>query len=141
MEDSNKKEENSIVENKYISIEDFAKVEIRLGTIVDIEEVEGSDKLYRLTVDFGEEKEVESESGILEKEKHYRNVFSGIKKFTTPESLKGKQFPFVTNLQPRKMMGEYSQAMILAASGEVGGEEVLSLMSPTQNLSNGTLLR
>ena len=112
-----------IVENKYISIDDFAKVEIKLGTINAAEVVEGSEKLYKLSVDFGEEK--------------MRTVFSGIRKFVTIEDLIGKQLPFVTNLEPRKMMGEYSEAMILAASEG----EALALLTPTQKLSNGVKLR
>jgi methionyl-tRNA synthetase len=112
-----------IAENKYISIDDFAKVEIKLGTIMSAEVIEGSEKLYKLSVDFGEEKT--------------RTVFSGIRKFVTTEDLIGKQLPFVTNLEPRKMMGEYSEAMILAASEG----EMLALLTPTQKLSNGVKLR
>lgn len=137
----NKNTENLLSENKYINIDDFAKVEIKLGTIVEAVEVEGSDKLLRLTVDFGEKNEVEDEAGEIKIERHFRNVFSGIKKFVSVDDIKGKQFPFVTNLAPRKMMGEYSEAMILAASGEVEGGELLSLMSPTKTLENGTQLR
>ena len=77
-ENINKTEE---VKNKYISIDDFAKVEIMLGTVMSAEEVEGSDKLYRLKVDFGEER--------------VRNVFSGIKKYVSVDEIVGKQFPFV----------------------------------------------
>ena len=119
-ENINKTEE---VKNKYISIDDFAKVEIMLGTVMGAEEVEGSDKLYRLKVDFGEEK--------------VRNVFSGIKKYVSVDEIVGKQFPFVTNLEPRKMMGDYSEAMILAGSER----ETLALKSPTKALPNGTKLR
>ena len=119
-ENINKTEE---VKNKYISIDAFAKVEIILGTVMGAEEVEGSDKLYRLKVDFGEEK--------------VRNVFSGIKKYVSVDEIVGKQFPFVTNLEPRKMMGDYSEAMILAGSER----ETLALMSPTKALPNGTKLR
>lgn len=119
-ENINKTEE---VKNKYISIDDFAKVEIMLGTVMSAEEVEGSDKLYRLKVDFGEEK--------------VRNVFSGIKKYVSVDEIVGKQFPFVTNLEPRKMMGDYSEAMLLAGSER----ETLALMSPTKALPNGTKLR
>ncbi len=133
------------IENKKISIDDFAKVEIKLGTIVDAKEVEGSDKLLRLSVDFGEEREVESESGNTEIEKHIRNVFSGIKKYVKIEDIIGKQFPFVTNLEPRKMMGELSAAMIMAASEviEVDGEKVekFALLSPTEIMTNGVTLR
>lgn len=119
----NNMEEQIKTESKYINIDDFAKVEIKLGTINTAEVVEGSEKLYKLSVDFGEEKT--------------RTVFSGIRKYVTVEDLVGKQLPFVTNLEPRKMMGEYSEAMILAASEG----EVLALLTPTQKLSNGVKLR
>ena len=95
--------------------------------------VEGSDKLYKLSVDFGEESEIESEGGITEKEKHIRTVFSGIRKYITIEDLVDKQYPFVTNLQPRKIMGQYSEAMILAASDA----ENFSLLNINTEMSNG----
>ena len=113
----------SVSENNFITIEDFVKVEIKLGTIIEAKEVEGSDKLYQLTVDFGEFSP--------------RNVMSGIKKFRKIEDIVGKQFPFVTNLAPRKMMGKYiSEAMILAAS--VG--DIFSLFPSENKLPNGTRL-
>ena len=87
-----------------ITYEDFAKLDIRVGLIENCEEKEGSDKLLRLTVDFGE----------LGK----RNILSGIKKWYKPNDLMGKQFTFVVNLAPRKMMGEFSEGMILAADGK-----------------------
>ncbi len=87
-----------------ISFEDFDKIDLRVGTVVNCEEKEGSEKLLRLTVDFGEEKT--------------RVILSGIKQWYSPDDLKGKQFVFVVNLAPRKMMGEESQGMLLAAEGE-----------------------
>ncbi len=105
-----------------INIEDLAKVEIRVGTIIEINEVEGSEKLLKLKVDFGE-------VGI-------RQVLSGIKKFFSTEELLNKQFIFVTNLEPRKMMGMESEAMILAT-----GEAELVLFSPTKKIENGLRLR
>lgn len=87
-----------------ITIDDFAKLDLRVGTVVECEEKEGSEKLLRLTVDFGEE--------------GTRNIFSGIKQWYKPEDLKGKQFIFIINLEPRKMMGEFSEGMLLAANGE-----------------------
>lgn len=123
----------SVSENNFITIEDFAKVEIKLGTIIEAKEVEGSDKLYQLTVDFGEVSP--------------RNVMSGIKKFRKAEDLLGKQFPFVTNLAHRKMMGKYiSEAMILAASNDDTGVESdatqnFSLFPSENKLLNGTQLR
>ncbi len=87
-----------------ITYDDFIKLDIRVGTVINCEEKEGSDKLLRLTVDFGE-------LGT-------RNILSGIKQWYKPSNLKDKQFVFVFNLAPRKMMGEESQGMILAAEGK-----------------------
>ena len=105
-----------------ITIEDLIKVEIKVGRILSVEEVEGSDKLYKLSVDFGEESP--------------RQVLSGIKKFFEKDFLIGKQFTFVTNLEPRKMMGLESQAMILAT-----GDESLALLTPTIEVKNGSQMR
>lgn len=87
-----------------ITIEDFAKLDLRVGTVINCERKEKSEKLLRLTVDFGEE--------------GTRNILSGIASWYTPEDIKGKQFIFVINLEPRMLMGEESQGMILAAEGE-----------------------
>ncbi len=138
-------EEKSVETNKYISIYDFIKIEIKLGTVISAEIVEGSDKLLKLKVDFNESKEIESEGGLTEREAHTRTVFSGIRKFVSAEEITGKQFPFVTNLQPRKIMGQYSEAMIMAASEKVivGDTEIerFALLSPTQTLTNGVILK
>jgi methionyl-tRNA synthetase len=131
-----------------IEFDDFAKVEITLGTVIEVMDVPGSDKLYKLKIDFGEYVEVESEGGLTEREMKTRTVFSGIKKYLTPQALIGNQFPFVTNLKPRLIMGEYSEAMILAASEESIEQseqsekrELFTLLSPNQKLSNGIRLR
>jgi len=89
-----------------IKYDDFAKVEFKIGEIKEAIEVEGSEKLLRLQVDFGEEK--------------LRNVFSGIKKWYKPEDIIGKKTVFVTNIVPRKIMGELSEAMIFGAEDESG---------------------
>ena len=111
------------LENKLATIDDFAKIEMRVGEVLSAEVVDGSDKLYKLKVDFGD-------VGL-------RTVFSGIRKFVESEELVGKQFPFVTNLAPRKMMGEYSEAMILAASDDTS----FALFNPSNKVKNGTQLR
>jgi len=108
-----------------ITIDDFKKIEIKVGTVTSAEEVEGSDKLLRLEVDFNEESP--------------RQVLSGIKKFISPDELVGKQFPFVTNLAPRKIMGMESQAMILGA-GNTPESESFALFNPTDTVPNGTIL-
>lgn len=88
-----------------ISIDDFKKVEITVGEILSAERIEGSDKLLKLSVNFGEEKP--------------RQVLSGIGPyFEDIQVLVGKRYPFVTNLAPRMMMGLESQAMILATGGQ-----------------------
>ena len=85
-----------------ISIDDFAKVDLRIAKIVNCETVEGSDKLLRLTLDVGEGR--------------MRNVFSGIKSAYKPEDLIGKLTVMVANLAPRKMKFGVSEGMVLAAS-------------------------
>ncbi len=132
MEEENKKEEQKeteeqattpVPEKKYITIDDFQKVEIKVGTVISVDVVEGADKLYILKVDLGEEAP--------------RQVLSGIREYKQIEDLLGKQFPFVTNLAPRMLRGFESQGMILAGSDENG----LALLAPTQLLINGTRLR
>jgi methionyl-tRNA synthetase len=85
-----------------ISIDDFAKVDLRIAQIVNCEAVEGSTKLLRLTLDVGEGKT--------------RNVFSGIASVYQPEDLVGKLTVMVANLAPRKMKFGVSEGMVLAAS-------------------------
>lgn len=101
-----------------ITYDDFKKVEMKVGQIVAAEAIEKSEKLLRLTVDFGEE--------------NPRQVLSGIAKSYKPEDIVGKQFVFVINLEPRQIMGLESQAMILAANGEAG-PVALTPNSPTPN--------
>ncbi len=86
-----------------ISYEDFDKLDLRVGEIVDCVRKEGSEKLLRLTVDFGEVGK--------------RNILSGLYPIYKPENIKGKQFVFAVNLHPRKLMGEISEGMILCADG------------------------
>ncbi len=94
-----------------ISIDDFKKVEIRVGEITSAERIEGSEKLLKLKVNFGTEE---------------RQVLSGIAAFfADPAELVGKRCLFVTNLAPRMMMGLESQAMIMATGGDEGNPFVL----------------
>jgi methionyl-tRNA synthetase len=85
-----------------ITIDDFAKVDLRIARIVNCEQVEGSTKLLRLTLDVGEGR--------------HRNVFSGIASMYKPEDLVGKLTVMVANLAPRKMKFGVSEGMVLAAS-------------------------
>lgn len=108
-------------ESEYIGIEDFAKLDLRVGTIIACQDVEGSDKLLRSQVDFGD-------LGV-------RQVLSGIKKAYSAEQMVGKQALFVVNLKPRKMMGHDSQGMMLLALDQIAG---LQIMSPETQVKSGT---
>lgn len=112
-----------------INYDDFAKVEFKIGEIKEAVEVEGSEKLLRLQVDFGEEK--------------LRNVFSGIKKWYKAEDIIGIKTVFVTNIKPRKIMGELSEAMIFASSCEKVDDtgvktETVSMLLPDQDMPIGS---
>ncbi len=115
------KHKESKKEMEKITIDDFAKVEIRAGRIISAEKIEGSDKLLKLSVDFGEEKP--------------RQVLSGIAKyFPEGEGLANKLCAFVTNLPPREMMGLLSEAMILGFNTE----DNFSLMNVSETIPAGT---
>ncbi len=96
-----------------IKYEDLEKVDIRIGTIEKVEDVEGSDKLVRLTVNFGDFK---------------RNILVGLKKEReNPQEIVGKQALFVVNLESRKMMGELSEGMVFDIGYANGIIPVLSV--------------
>ena len=81
-----------------ISFDDFAKLDIRVGTIVEVAEVEGSRKLMKLSVDFGD---------------HSRSILAGIRQERdNPSEIEGRQALFVLNLPQKKMAGEVSQGML-----------------------------
>lgn len=105
-----------------ITIEDFKKVELRVGKILTAEKVPDTDKLLRLTVDMAEESP--------------RQIVSGIALyFPEIESLIGKKCMFVANLEPRTIKGLESQGMILAVSTEDGK---FSLLEPNSDIPTGT---
>lgn len=82
-----------------VGMEALEALDIRVGTILDVSDVRGSDKLVKLTVDFGDQT---------------RTILSGMKQEReNPREIEGKQAVFVVNLPPRKMMGEVSQGMLL----------------------------
>ncbi len=106
-----------------IPIDHFKEVEIRVGTVKSAERVPDSDKLLRLEVDFGE--------GAM------RQILSGIAEFLSPEELVGRQYPFVTNLEPRVIRGLVSNGMILA----VGEGDTFALLTPTKQVQPGSRIR
>ncbi len=104
-----------------ISFEDFKKLEIKIGKVVAAERVEGSDKLLKLSVDFGQEK---------------KQIVAGIGKFYKPEFLVGKECPFAFNLETKVINGIESQGMILAAddNGPV-------LLHPDKEILPGSIVK
>jgi methionyl-tRNA synthetase len=113
-------ETQQAVEAAHISIDDFAKVDLRIARIANAEHVEGADKLLRLTLDVGE-------LGT-------RQVFAGIKSAYAPEKLVGRLTVMVANLAPRKMKFGLSEGMVLAASGSEPG---LFILSPDEGAKPG----
>ena len=103
-----------------ITIDDFTKVDLRIARIVNAEQVEGAEKLLKLTLDIGEETP--------------RTVFAGIKAAYDPEQLKDRLTVMVANLAPRKMKFGLSEGMVLAAGP--GGKE-LWILSPDSGAQPG----
>lgn len=111
-----------------ISIDDFAKIDLRVAKIVNCEHVEGSSKLLRLTLDVGEGR--------------HRNVFSGIKSAYQPEDLIGKLTVLVANLAPRKMKFGVSEGMVLcASSADEKTNPGLYLLDPMPGATPGMRIR
>lgn len=110
-------------EDTAISIDDFAKVQLRIARIVAAEAVDGADTLLRLTLDVGD---------------HQRQVFSGIKEAYDPASLVGRYTVVVANLKPRKMRFGTSEGMVLAAGP--GGADIF-LLSPDDGATPGMEVR
>jgi len=116
-----------------ITIDDFKKVEMRAGKILSAEPIEGSEKLLKLSVDFGPTT-AEGYGGT-------KQVLSGIAKHVSIEELVGTTCAFVTNLEPRSMMGMESQAMIMAFSGESENGNFFSLLKVPDTVVPGTLIK
>lgn len=104
-----------------ISIDDFAKIEVRVGTVKAAERVPETDKLIKCTVDFGEE------GGP-------RTIVSGIAAYAEPETLVGRQLAYVTNLEPRVIKGIESNGMLFA----VGSGDSFAFLAPDRPVPPGT---
>jgi methionyl-tRNA synthetase len=105
-----------------ITIDEFSKIEVKVGTVLSAERVPETDKLLRLVVDFAEE------SGP-------RQIVSGITKYVNePEDLVGRQLAFVTNLEPRTIKGLESNGMLFA----VGSDDTFAFLSPDRPVPPGT---
>lgn len=106
---------------EYVSIEEFSRIDLRVGYVKDAERVPGSRNLIRLLVDLGGEE---------------RQVLAGLARWYSPEELRGKYVIVVANLKPKRMMGLVSQGMILAAG--CGEGEVPVLLTVEREVKPGT---
>ena len=116
-------EEATEAKKTFISIDDFAKIELKVGEVIACERVPKSKKLLHETIRVGEE---------------VRSVVSGIAQFYTPEEMVGKKVVLVTNLAPVRLCGVLSEGMILCAEDEQGN---LSLLTPERAVESGANIR
>ncbi|MDE5756194.1 MAG: methionine--tRNA ligase subunit beta [Clostridia bacterium] len=116
------KVENTVMLQQ-IGIEDFAKIELKVGTVVECKKVEKADKLLCSQIDVGEDKP--------------RTIVSGIAKYYSPEDMVGRQVIVVTNLKPAKLRGIESQGMVLCAEDENGD---LALIMPSKPVKSGSIV-
>ena len=104
-----------------VNFQDWSKLDLRVGKILKIEDIENADKLYKLEVDLGKEK---------------RTLVAGIKQHYEKKELKGKKCVILSNLEPKKLKGIESNGMILAAVSEDESECVL--LAPEKDIEEGT---
>ena len=109
-------------QKKVIEFDDFSKVDIRVGTVIEAENIPKSNKLLKLKIN----------TGIDE-----RTILSGIAKFYSTEEILNKKVMVLINLKPRKMMGFESEGMLLLAEDSDGN---LSLMQPDSEIGDGSVV-
>jgi methionyl-tRNA synthetase len=109
-----------------IDFSDWEKLDLRVGKIIKIEDIEGADKLYKLTVDLG-----------IEVGK--RTICAGIKQHYSKDELKNKKVIIFVNLAPRKLKGITSEGMVLAAVNEERGKVIL--LAPEDDIEVGSKVR
>ena len=118
-------EKEDVKEESFIEFDDFIKVELKVGEVLECEAVPKSEKLLKCAVDLGED--------------NPRQILAGMAKHYSPKEMVGKKIVVVANLKPRKMMGLESQGMICAAS--IGDEDKPVLATFLENVPNGARLK
>lgn len=114
-----------------VSIDDFAKLDIRVVKVLEATRMEGSEKLLKLVVDVGEDPSASTG-------REHRQILSGIGKSYEPADIIGKELIAIVNLETRKMMGEESQGMILATGDNI---ENITLLEPVSEVEAGSKIR
>ena len=110
-------------ETNIIQYDDFAKIDLRVGTVLEVTDHPNADRLLVLKVDLGDEQ---------------RQLVAGLRDYCTAEQLLGAQVIVVANLAPRKMRGLESQGMLLAASSEDGDDRKVILLTPDDQIAPGS---
>ena len=105
-----------------VSFEDFSKLDLKIGKILEVSDHPNADKLYVLKVDIGE-KTIQ--------------LVAGVRKYYQPQELQGKLIAVITNLEPRVVRGVESQGMLLAAQSK----DTITILSPEKEVSPGSLIR
>lgn len=108
-----------------VSFADFAKLDLRVGEVITAENVEGSERLIRLKINLG-------------KDYGERQILAGLAKWYKTENLVGKKFIIVANLEPKKMMGEESQGMMLACCPDEGEPTLIPI---NKKIPEGSIVR
>ena len=106
-------------QKEIISIRDFKRLDIRTGTVKEIEQIPGSDKLYKLQVDMGD---------------HTRQVITGLVEYYEAQEIKGKIICIICNLKPAKILGNDSNGMLLTAEKDAK----LALLTTDRDVPNGS---
>lgn len=104
-----------------IDLQDLKRLDLRVGEVIEAEEIQGSDKLIKLKVDIGET----------------RQAVAGVREWYSPEELVGKKVVFLANLEPAVIFGVESRGMILAAQDEEG----VSILTVDSSIENGTRIK
>lgn len=107
-----------------IEFKDWSKLDLRVGQIIEVEDIEGADKLYKMTIDISSEKRI---------------VCAGLKQYYSKDELKDKKIVFFVNLAPRTIRGIESQGMILAAVSD--DESEVRLVQPDGEIEVGSRVR
>ena len=135
---------------EYVTYEEFKKLDMRVGTIRAVEPVEGTDKLLKCQIDFGETEAIieqigedsvgtETPEGVSVPVPKFRQIVSGIREFFPEyEKLVGKQILYIVNLEPRMIRGVESQGMLMAVDGKDGKPVFLT---PEFEVNPGTKVR
>ena len=106
-----------------IKYNDFAKLDLRVATVLEAENHPDADKLIVLQIDLGDQQ---------------RQIVAGLRPFYTPEDVVGKQIVVAVNLEPRKMRGVVSNGMLLAALDRESEQKTMSFISPQRQIKPGT---